>query len=902
MRVELLYVDDVAPYLKEIDHPRIIMARTFTPTGIFSQQIFGPVRSGQCACSRSKDTAAHTHDGKICPVCGVELTSSSTRRTRFAKIALPFPVLNPLVLTLIGNRPAKKIIAGLLSYKSAYTLVDGELQTFKDGEGAADGVEVWRGLEGAISYLRHLLLMDRDEEDEETVGLIERLPKTFKYIREHFDKITTFNNIIVIPPEFRPCGRDENESSDINRYYRSIIKISTGMKNIPCELLKSTVVYQTNFRHLQQTVQELFDYVAERMSKKTGLIRANILGKRTDFSGRAVISPNPDLMLDECGVPYKMVLELIKPQLVAHLVGIRDVQFYNQAIAKIDACIENNDTSLFEIVQKFCANRYCVLNRQPTLHRMSVLGFKIKVHTGNTIQIHPMICSPLNADFDGDAMAIYIPITTQAMLDVVDKIGIWNNLVSPSTLDLVPTPNQDIILGIYAATKDDSPPIHEIKGEKMSFGKYMFNTCLPDDYPIIKSVVSKKSLMRILNDIVMKYSKINTMSVLDAIKTLGFNYSTLHGYTLALDDLVSPELTEIAKNLTGKYDADMEFMATDKRLAEVLKALPFSEYIESGARGSWVQAKQMVLARGYVADADNKIRPEIIRSSLVKGLTPTEMFASCWGTRKGLLDTALATGDSGYLTRQLIYSTTSVELDETVKDCGTTDTLEVVVNDLAKAKSLMFRYYIDENGVKRFIKRDTLKSLVGKTLQVRSPIFCKNKKICKTCYGKLTSVLHSTNIGIIATQAIGERAVQLVLRTFHTSGVSQGGSGGANEDIISGMGLTKSLFHSPDKNVDLTRPENLVNKIYSVFEQYGSIQTVHFETVVAAMMWNEDTPWRLAYNRGAITPEYVSILQIPSRLSWLLGCAFSNFKQKLVDGLISGDDDVTSAITTLFRF
>ena len=374
---------------------------------------------------------------------------------------------------------------------------------------------------------------------------------------------------------------------------------------------------------------------------------------------------------------------------------------------------------------------------------------------------------------------------------------------------------------------------------------------------------------------------------------------------MSLDDLYRPELVAISESFTGNVNEDMERVKEDPVVLKALKDCAFSIFIDSGARGTWDQARQMVLARLYVADASNSVRPYLIRSSLVQGLKPREFFESCWGSRKGLLDTAMSTGDSGYLTRQLIYSTAVIELDEseTGKDCGTTDGLNITIESKDMIKSLLGRYYTNKDGHKKLIKLSDTGSLIGRTINLRSPVYCKNKRICKTCYGNLHKILHSPQIGIVATQAVGERTTQLVLRTFHLSGAAQGNIAGQNQDIISGMSIVKKLFHTPAKVLgNIQDPLLLVRTIFDIFNQYGDIHMIHFEVIVAGMMWNDSTPWRLIPNRDTIVPEYVSILQVPARASWLLGTAFSNVKQKLLNGLLADTDDVESAITTLFRY
>jgi len=391
------------------------------------------------------------------------------------------------------------------------------------------------------------------------------------------------------------------------------------------------------------------------------------------------------------------------------------------------------------------------------------------------------------------------------------------------------------------------------------------------------------------------------MKVLDNIKVLGFTHSTLHGYTLAINDLYSEELMQIAESLTGNVKEDMEKLSSEKVMG-ILHSFSFADYIKSGARGSWEQIKQLVLARGYVSDSKGRIRPNVIKGNLVKGLTQREFFDSCYGSRKGLLDTALSTGDSGYLTRQLIYSCISVELGKDADDCGTTEGLEYFVKDSKMAKSLLWRNF-ERDGSWHKITTSNYKDLVGLTIKVRSPIFCKSPKICKKCYGDLYKILHSDQIGVMAAQAIGEITVQLVLRTFHLSGVAKINEKDSQkqDDIISGIGLANKLFHKPQDTIEIEKPEDLVNAVYNVFSEYRGIHSIHYEIIVSAMMWVGNNPWRLVEDRDNEKIEWVSILQIPTRSSWLLGCAFSNLKAKMLEGLLQNRTDNCTSLSRLFK-
>lgn len=505
--------------------------------------------------------------------------------------------------------------------------------------------------------------------------------------------------------------------------------------------------------------------------------------------------------------------------------------------------------------------------------------------------------------FVQDSMAIYFPVTEDATQDVYEGIGIWKNLISPTDLTIVPRPNQDIILGIWAASTSQNPETVEFKGKKLPFEQYILNTCFPKDYPVQTKPMTKSRVMAILNDIVFKYPPNMVMETLDKLKRLGFMMSTIQGYTLGLDDLYSEELEDVARNLTGDITIDMEKMKSDD-VMKVMKSLPVAEFIDSGARGSWDQTKQLVLARGYVSDSSGRIMEKPIKNSFVSGLTQEEFFRSSWGARKGLLDTALSTGDSGYLTRQLIYSTINIELDPEIEDCGTTDGLELLIENPKIAKTLLWRNYINEDGTLTKIRRKSHRDLVGKKIKLRSPIYCKNPKICKKCYGDLYKILHSNQIGIIATHAVAERTTQLVLKSFHLSGTAlvstKEENKGKQDDIVSGMTLAQKIFHDPD-SIKVQSPATLTKEIFDLFNPYKPIQMVHYEILVASMMWKDGKPWRTQKNRITGDFEWVSILKVPSYSSWLLGAAFSSLKNKLLDGVIKNRVDVPSSLTELFR-
>lgn len=443
MFLKLINTDLICKDLREVNNQKIFESGKFSKTGLFSLQIFGPLKSDSCACNKITYRGRLLRDS-TCKKCEVDIVSSEERRKRYAKIELPIPVLNPIfyyIITLTKSS-AKEILNGMLTYSSRYYFnSEGIITKIGEGEQVEEGAEVLTGLKGVLKYIEHLVETNDKAE--------------FQFIRDNFDK-TVMHNVLVIPPDFRPCGNNASNKhiiDSINELYRSLITSCNKVKKIPYDIDENTDIYKTNFKYIQINVMKLFEYILTKMSKKEGLLRANILGKRVDFSGRAVISPDPTLTLDRCRIPYWMILEVLKPQIVTHLVNRRICKRYNQAVKLVENCIKSKSTELFDIVSEFCNNKLCILNRQPTLHRLSVLSFKVSIHLGNTIQIHPMICHPFNADFDGDAMALYFPITERSIKDTYEKIGVWNNLISQTDITLVPQPSQDIILGIFSVTR-----------------------------------------------------------------------------------------------------------------------------------------------------------------------------------------------------------------------------------------------------------------------------------------------------------------------------------------------------------------------------------------------------------------------------------------------------------------
>ena len=859
--------------LEEVTSLKLFDKRKFHPLGLFSEQIFGPVKNYTCQCGtyfgRSKS-------GGKCSTCNVEVTNSDVRRTKFAKIKLPIPVVNPIfydMLVDIGGKTIKDAIDELMKNDKSYLYMDGDENVISsDIETLPEGTEYWERTDAIYKLVYDIAL-----------SLAKDGAYQWKMIFENIHSLL-LEYVIVLPPDLRPSSSvsgGKQLMDKINRYYVQILTKKEIMKDTVLDIIKDKTLYYTYFKQLQKDVMELYTRILEKIAKKEGLIRGNILGKRVDFSGRAVIIPDPTLHLTQCKLPYTMILELFKLPISKRIIELGKFKLLNKALDFVDKCIETNSPVLYKICEEVIKDEVCILNRQPTLHRLGMLAFDIKITLDKVIKIHPLVCPPFNADFDGDQMAVYIPITEEAKQEIRNKILITKNLTSPSNKLLTTTPSQDIILGIYFLT---SP-----KFKNQEEGLKIFNDCLPDDYEEIKEVITEKKLLDILNNIKDKYSEEIIVKVLDSIKRVGFKYATTFGCTMSLNDFEFIEADKIRNDIYSKRTTrDQLIAANDPEIINQLKEVfPYAYMIESGARGSWDQVKQLILSRGFISNFEGEILPQPIKHSLTHGLTPEEFFFSTYGCRKGLLDVALNTGTSGYLSRKLIFTCANLQIDKDLQDCGTTDTLSVNVNNELKAKALIDRFLKGDDGKLQLISLENYKNLIGKVINIRSPILCKSQKVCTTCYGNLYKYINSRFIGIIAAQTLGEVGTQLVLRTFHTSGsaIIKGedteNQGMRQKDIIGDLSKVSELLH---KFKDKTYTD-IVNDLFEVYSR--NIHHIHFECVVSQLMWKNNQKWRLLSDRDKISPEYCSIQSTPNRESWILAMAFSNPKRSILQGILN---------------
>ncbi len=551
----------------------------------------------------------------------------------------------------------------------------------------------------------------------------------------------------VIPPDLRPMVQLDGgrfATSDLNDLYRRVINRNNRLKKL-LELDAPEIIINNEKRMLQEAVDALFDNgrrgravvgagnrplksLSDMLKGKQGRFRQNLLGKRVDYSGRSVIVVNPNLKLEQCGLPKKIALELFKPFVMKKLVD----EGFAQNIKSAKTMVEKESNEVWDILEEVIKNHPVLLNRAPTLHRLGIQAFMPVLIEGKAIQIHPMVCPPFNADFDGDQMAVHVPLSNEAKAEAMILMLSVNNILSPANGQPIVVPSQDMVLGIYYLTSEREEsegkerfynntqdaildfdygfislhtPIKvkiEEKVIKTTVGRIIFNELLPEDYKFINKEISKKELIDITAECINKFPQNVVTETLDAIKQTGFKYATRSGITIGIDDIdVPPEKARILSSVEKKveriedyyrqgliteFERHQAVIQTWSQANEsVASAMEknFNKFnsvymmATSGARGNIKQLRQLAGMRGLVANARGDIIDSPIKSNFREGLTVLEYFISTHGARQGLADTALRTADSGYLTRRLV----DVAQDTMVKinDCETEDGINLYV-------------------------------------------------------------------------------------------------------------------------------------------------------------------------------------------------------------------------------
>ena len=704
----------------------------------------------------------------------------------------------------------------------------------------------------------------------------------------------------VIPPELRPMVQLDGgrfATSDLNDLYRRVINRNNRLRRL-IDLGAPEIIVNNEKRMLQEAVDALFDNgrrgrpvtgtgnralksLSDMLKGKQGRFRQNLLGKRVDYSGRSVIVVGPRLQLHQCGLPKQMALELFKPFVIKRLIDLG----HSQNIKAAKRAVERYRPEVWDVLEEIIRERPVLLNRAPTLHRLGIQAFEPQLVEGKAIQLHPLVCAAFNADFDGDQMAVHLPLSVEAQAEARVLMLASNNILKPSDGRPVTLPSQDMIIGLHHLTtviegatgegrvfgsvaeaimaKDEGtldlqakvrirvPGLTFLEGEApegydqhglldASLGQAIFNDALPKGYPFVREQADKGKLSQIVNKLAEEYPKVEVAATLDRIKDAGFYWATRSGVTVALSDILTPpEKREIvAKHEKQAAKAQSQFekgLITDaerrqeliqiwtEATDEVQKAMrshfpesnTINRMVSSGARGNWLQIRNIAGMRGLVNNPKGEIIPRPIISSYREGLSVAEYFIATHGARKGLADTALRTADSGYLTRRLVDVSQDVIIRE--EDCGTNKGLEFVIAAADSDGELVRDPNVENSVFARTLAVDAVDakgavvleagSDVGdpeinqliaagvESIKVRSVLTCDSAVgVCAQCYGRSLATGSLVDIGeavgIIAAQSIGEPGTQLTMRTFHT-----GGSASA-DDITQGLPRVQELFEA----------------------------------------------------------------------------------------------------------
>ena len=972
----------------EVKKPETINYRTLKPErdGLFCERIFGPSKDYECSCGKYKRLR---YKNVICDRCGVEVTSSKVRRERMGHIELASPcshiwffkgVPSKMGLVLdMSPRDLEEVLyfvsyvvidPGQAPLEKKQTLSDKEYRayyekygnTFKVGMGAEAIQELLKEVDVSkeVAELRKEL---ENTTGQKRIRLVKRLDCLVAFEESgNKPEWMILEALPVIPPDIRPMIQLDGgrfATSDLNDLYRRIINRNNRLKKL-LELGAPTIIVQNEKRMLQEAVDSLFDNgrrgrsitaagnrplksLSSMLKGKQGRFRQNLLGKRVDYSGRSVICVGPNLKMYQCGIPKEMALELFKPHVIHGLVE-RGLAHNIKGAKKL---IESRDECVWDVVEDCITEHPVLLNRAPTLHRLGIQAFEPKLVGGKAIRLHPLVCTGFNADFDGDQMAVHVPLSEEAKAEARLLMLGAQNILDPKSGKPIVTPSQDMVLGNYYLSIEEPGEENEGKVYKNSneaimayerkeitlhtriaipvksfkyklftddqkdkylvttAGKLIFNEILPDSFPYIneaskenienitpskfflsmgtniKEAIAemkpvdpfiKKNLSQIIAQIFKRYKTTETSAVLDAMKDLGFKYSTIAGITVSAFDIQEAkdknEKIEAAQEKVDKINKQYQrgLITEEERFNNVIQVWndtkddveaelkgissgdhknPIFMMMNSGARGNAGNFTQLAGMRGLMAKPNGQPVEIPIKSNFIEGLNVSEFFLSTHGARKGSADTALRTADSGYMTRRLVDVAQDIIVKE--EDCGAIS--GIVVEDFIDEKSgtviesledrVIGRYtatkvinpetkevivdrneMINENLAKKIVK-------VGiKKVEIRSALTCKSQYgVCQKCYGRnlATGNLVETGeaVGVMAAQSIGEPGTQLTMRTFHSGGVAHGG----DADITQGLPRVEELFEARNPKAKATISE-ITGKVVSIEAANGKHKIV----------------------------------------------------------------------------
>ncbi len=906
----------------EVKKAETLNYRTNKPErdGLFCEKIFGPVKDWECACGKFKKQRFR---GVICDRCGVEVTTSDVRRERMGHIELATPVsyvwlfkssANWLgVLLDLTQMTLEKVLyydryivvdPGDTGLKEKELLTEDEYREYLEKYGNRFRAEIGASaiyellkridLEKEMAKVKEQLKAKKTKKDQTgRRNLVKKLRMIEGLIKTEVKPEYLVTSIIpVIPPDLRPLlplDGGKFVASDLNDLYQRVINRNNRLKKL-IKLQAPDIIIRNEKRMLQEAVDALLDNgrygtpvlgkgkrplksLSESVRGKQGRFRQNLLGKRVDYSGRAVIVVDPKLKLHECGIPKQMALELFSPFVLREL---RKKEYFH-TLGSAKRALEENRPEVWEILEKVTRNHPVLLNRQPTLHRLSIQAFDPRLMEENVIRIHPLVCTAFNADFDGDTMSVHVPITVEAQFEAELLMKSTLHILSPANGRPIVTPTRDIVLGCYFLTYQSDQEIfgdrkltekghtkileavYDVEEAKTLYeegilelhrpvrvrskkdngkiiittvGRILFNEILPEEMPYQNRLINIEALENLVKKMFTQCGYAKTVRFLDDVKELGFEYATIGGLSIGIDDLKVPEakkrMIEETRNEVAKIEKeyrkglisegerynriiDLWTSLTNEISNEVFATLrkdvsiePFRVnslimMVESGARGNRSQVNQLAGMRGLMIRPTKKATGgmgEIITTPVIanfrEGLPLLEYFISIHGGRKGVVDTALKTSDAGYLSRRLVDVAHSVIV--TMEDCGTADGIYIsaltdgekviiplkdrivgrvafdpIVDIISDEVVVRAGELIDEE------KAESIADLGIEKIKIRSVLSCKAERgVCAKCYGADLSRQKLVNlgeaVGVVAAQSIGEPGTQLTLRTFHVGG------------------------------------------------------------------------------------------------------------------------------------
>ncbi|CAI8010707.1 DNA-directed RNA polymerase subunit beta' [Geodia barretti] len=898
----------------EVKKAETINYRSFRPEpeGLFCEAIFGPQKDWECNCGKYKRIK---HKGLICDRCGVEITQQRVRRDRLGYIQLAAPVSHIWYFKGIPSRIgtfcelSSRDVERVL-YFEGFIVVEvtdpdcplerGQVLTeieyiehsnkyrdgSRDGFRAGTGAEVIRELLSDIDLEAEIEKLTTELEETTSQQKKLKIAKQLKQMADFAEvgqrpEWMILDVIPVIPPDLRPLVPLEGgrfATSDLNDLYRRVINRNNRLRKL-IQLRSPEVILRNEKRMLQEAVDAFFDNgrhgrrvtgpgnrplksLADVLKGKIGRFRQNLLGKRVDYSGRSVIVVGPELGLHQCGIPKRMAVELFKPFIIERLQAYGHTQTIKRA--KHLAEHVDSDSPVWEVVEEVIADHPVLLNRPPTLHRLGIQAFLPVLVEGKSIRIPPLVCKAFNADFDGDQMAVHVPLTVEAQAEAKLLMLSSHNILKPSHGDPIAVPELDMVLGSSFLTKElpehaaDAALLHDpeevitahVAGQLKlhdsiqlfrasngddgktaepiltTVGRVIFNQVLPPGLewedensqqrlPYLNAEADGRQLSNLIHRCFNELGTRTTTEVLEKVQKLAFEYATLSGISPGIMDYITPDnrdtlvskaQTEIDALLSNVSVSEREeheneqiriwlnaITAVEHTMFSILPELdPVHIMADSGARARKNPFMQISAIIGLKAKQSGEILIPPITTSYRDGLDVLDYFNSTYGSRKGLVDTAMKTAASGYLTRKLVDVAQDVRI--TTEDCGTLNSIQKFATDggdLAfkiSGRTAAEEILNPENGdllvpsgtVISAQMSEQIDALGIRIAKVRSVLTCQTDDgVCAKCYGNDLTTNHLVNVGeavgIIAAQSIGEPGTQLTMRTFHT--------GGAVEDV-----------------------------------------------------------------------------------------------------------------------